>query len=272
MSAQADTKVVRIEDRERVRLLTLDRPDALNAFNDDLYDAVREALTDAARRSDIAVVVLTGAGRAFSAGQDLGELGAPRAHDDAERHGLPPFIETLEAFPKPLIAAVNGVAVGIGVTLLPHCDLVFVARGARLRTPFTSLGVTAEAGSTVLLPARMGWQAAAHMLYTAGWLSAEEAVERGLAWRLCEPDRLLEEAEATAREIAAMPIESLVATRRLLLDARLPAVREARKREITRFGRLLGGPANLEALAAFRERRDPDFTRLPAAEIDERES
>jgi enoyl-CoA hydratase/carnithine racemase len=257
--------VLGIEDRERVRILTLDRPDALNAFNDDLYDAVRDALLDAAGRSDIAVVLITGRGRAFTAGQDLGELAELRHHEDGRRHGFGPFIEAVETFRKPLIAAVNGLAVGIGLTLLPHCDLVLVGEKARLRAPFVSLGVTAEAGSTFLLPATIGWQATAQLLYTAEWMDAARAVEVGLALRAVPEDRLFDEAFALAGDIAAMPIPSLVGTKQLLLDARLAEVRSARSREDETFGALRGGPANREALAAFNDRRDPDFTNLPGS-------
>jgi enoyl-CoA hydratase/carnithine racemase len=255
--------VLRVEDAGRVRLLTLDRAEALNAFDDDLYDAVRVALREAAASPDVAVVVITGEGRAFSAGQDLGELESPRRHDDGARHGFPPFIETLEAFPKPLISAVNGIGVGIGLTMLPHCDLVLIADDARLRAPFVSLGVTAEAGSTQLLPETIGWQETAHLLYTAAWIDAARAVELGIAWRSVPREGLLEEALKVAGEIAAMPIASLVGTKKLLLDARLPAVRAARARENVTFAQLARGPANREAIAAFREKRKPDFTRLP---------
>jgi enoyl-CoA hydratase/carnithine racemase len=267
-ATDATRGVLRIEDRDRVRLLTLDRPDQLNAFNDDLYDAVRDALAGAAASSDVAVALLTGTGRAFSAGQDLLEMDEPRVHDDGLRHGFEPFIEEVEAFPKPLVAAVNGLGVGIGLTVLPHCDLVLIAEGARLRAPFVSLGVTAEAGSSALLPALIGWQAASRILYTAAWIDAAEAVELGLAWRCCSPERLLDEAMAVAREIAAMPVDSLVVTKRLLLDSRLEAVRAARAREIQGFARLLGGPANREAIAAFQERRPPDFSRLPGSGVE----
>ncbi len=257
------SNVLRVENVRRVRLLTLDRPAALNAFNDDLYDAVGEALTTAAASPDVAVVVVTGEGRAFSAGQDLAELDQPPRHEDGAPHGFPPFIETLESFPKPLIAAVNGIGVGIGLTMLPHCDLVLIADEARLRAPFVSLGVTAEAGSTHLLPAAIGWQETAHLLYTASWIDAGQAVELGLAWRSLPRERLLEEALEVAGEIAAMPIASLVGTKKLLLDARLGAVRAARERENVTFGRLARGPANREAIAAFREKRNPDFSQLP---------
>ncbi|MCP4004571.1 MAG: enoyl-CoA hydratase/isomerase family protein [bacterium] len=253
---------LRVEDEGRIRLLTLDRPDALNAFDDQLYDAVGDALRDAASDPGIATVVVTGAGRAFSAGQDLAEMANPARHPAGERHGFQPFIETVESFPKPLLAAVNGIGVGIGLTFLPHCDLVLIARGARLRAPFASLGVTVEAGNSALLPERVGWQNAAHLLYTANWIDAERAVEIGLAWRVCEPDELLPQTLEVAREIAAMPIDSLVATKQLVLDTRLEQVRAARARENSRFAKLVGGPANREALAAFKEKRAPDFTKL----------
>jgi enoyl-CoA hydratase/carnithine racemase len=245
-----------------VCLLTLNRPKALNAFNDDLYDALRVALEEAATSPEIAVVVLTGSGRAFSAGQDLAELETPRRHDDGLKHGFPPFIECVETFPKPLIAAVNGIGIGIGLTILPHCDLVLIADDARIRAPFVSLGVTAEAGSTHLLPETIGWQETAHLLYTASWLDASHAVTSGIAWRSFPGDSLLDAALETAGEIAAMPIASLVGTKKLLLDARLDAVRAARDRENVTFARLAGGPANKEAIAAFKEKREPDFTNL----------
>ncbi len=266
MSRSDPREVLRLEDRERVRLLTLQRPDSLNAFDDELYDAVRDALHDAAERPDLAVVVVTGAGRAFSAGQDLGEMASPRRHADGAPHGFVPFIEAVESFPKPLLAAVNGVGVGIGLTLLLHCDLVFMAAGARLRAPFVPLGVTTEAASSLLLPLRVGWQAAAHLLFTAAWIEAEEALHSGLAWRVCSEASLLDETLAVAREIAAMPVDSLVATKRLLLAAQADAVRAARARENEAFAHLVGGPANREAIAAFREGRPPDFSRLPGSE------
>ncbi len=254
--------LLQLESRGRVRVLTLDRPKALNAFNDELYDALASALRNAAQDPAVAVVVLTGSGRAFTAGQDLGELSSPPIYSDGQRHGFGPFIETLESFPKPLIAAVNGVAVGIGLTLLLHCDLVLVAEQARLRAPFVSLGVTAEAGSTQLLPAAIGWQRAAHLLYTAAWLDAARAVEVGLALRMTPSDVLLDEVFTIADEMASMPIPSLVATKKLLLDARADLVRAARERENLSFASLVGGPANREAIAAFRERREPDFENL----------
>ncbi|HKI73239.1 MAG TPA: enoyl-CoA hydratase-related protein, partial [Pseudomonadales bacterium] len=191
--------------------------------------------------------------RAFSAGQDLAEMETAPVHEDDLPHGFTPFIETVEAFPKPLIAAVNGLGVGIGLTLLPHCDLVFMSESARVRGPFVTLGVTVEAGGSFLLPVTVGWQAASHLLYTARWVSAIEARDMGLVFRVVEPERMLEEALESAGEIAAMPLASLVGTKQLLRDARLDLVRAARAREVATFAELVGGPANQAAIAAFRE-------------------
>ena len=157
----------------------------------------------------------------------------------------------LESFDKPLLAAVNGLALGIGATILPHCDIVWIAEGARLKVPFVTLGVTTEAAGSLLLPQRMGWQAAAHFIFTADWMSAEEAVACGLAWKLCPPDQLLDEVMAVARTIGAMPVDSLQTTKRLMVAARADAVRAAREREDAEFVRMVGSQANQAALSHF---------------------
>lgn len=262
--------MLRTDDHGRVRLLTLDRPEALNAFNTALYDTVAAALNDAAADGDIAVVVLTGEGRAFSAGQDLGEmadLAASMEESGGEGsgagHGFPRFMDALIGFPKPLIAAVNGLGVGLGLTMVGHCDLTLVAESARFRPPFTALGVVPEAAASYTLPAMMGWQAANHALLTSRWISADEAVASGLALRKVADAELVPEALALAAEIAVWPISSLVGTKRVLRAAHTEAVAEAREREDREFAAMTGSPANLEALTAFLEKRTPDFTNIP---------
>ncbi len=240
-----------ISDDAGVRLVTWTRPEAMNAMNDELWDATRDALTGAQGDASIGCVVLTGTGRAFTAGQDLGEMLAPPQHEDDELHGYRGLMPVLEAFDKPLLAAVNGVAVGFGATVLPYCDLVWMAADARLKVPFMTLGVTTEAAGSLLLPQRMGWQAASHFIFTADWLSAEDAVACGLAWRVSAPEALLDDALATARQIAAMPVDSLQTTKRLMVAARLDAVRTAREREEAEFVRLVGSAQNAEALERF---------------------
>jgi enoyl-CoA hydratase/carnithine racemase len=258
--------MLRTDDHGRVRLLTLDRPEALNAFNTELYDAVTAGLDEAAADGGVAVVVLTGAGRAFSAGQDLGEMAAlagSMGEGGAAGHGFPRFMDALIGFPKPLIAAVNGLGVGLGLTVVGHCDLTLVAESARFRPPFTALGVVPEAASSYTLPALMGWQAATHALLTSAWISADEAVASGLALRKVADADLLPEALALAAEIAMWPISSLVGTKRVLRATHTEAVAEARRREDREFSTMTGSPANLEALAAFLEKRPPDFSQIP---------
>lgn len=257
--------VLKIDDDARVRTLTLDRPDALNAFDEALYDATTDALLAAAEDPDVAVVLLTGAGRAFSAGTDLLEM-HQRATDPGfvpGRHGFVGLVDALAAFPKPLVVAVNGVGLGIGTTVLGFADLAFMASTARLKCPFTSLGVAPEAASSYLLPRLVGRQQAAWLLLSAEWVTAAEALETGLVWRVCEPGDLLAEAHRHAALLAARPISSLVAVKRTMTAPLRAGVEAARELENAAFAELMGGPANLEALTAFAEGREADFTSLP---------
>lgn len=270
--APEGSRVASVDDVARVRLITFRRPEARNAMDTALYGAVAQGLDDAATGDDVAVVVLTGEGTAYCAGQDLAEMGRLGNEADrdsatqveAEEHGFRRFITAIETFPKPIVAAVNGVAVGVGTTMLPYCDIVLVSETARFRLPFAPLGVVPEAGSSYTLPIVMGWRAAAHALFTAEWFDAQAALDCGLASRVCAPESLLDEAMAVAHAMARMPVVSLVETKRLLLVTRIDAARAARAREEDVFARLTGAPANREAIAAFLEKREPDFTNLPA--------
>jgi enoyl-CoA hydratase/carnithine racemase len=246
--------LVIVDDRDGVSQLTLNRPDALNAFNGELFAQLDSALERAAEHPAIGCVVLTGAGRAFTAGSDISDEPAPDAPNPYDA-----LIERVEGFPKPLIVAVNGLAVGIGTTILGHADIAIAAQSARFRMPFAPLGLVPEAGSTVTMPALMGRQRAASALFTGQWISSAEAQECGLVMRVVSDDSLLDESFGLAAKIAAQPLESLVQTKRLLLASRLPAVHESRLREEAEFRRLLSGPAHAEALAAFREKREPNF-------------
>jgi enoyl-CoA hydratase/carnithine racemase len=231
--------VVRVDDHGPVRVLTLDRPGALNAFDSPLYRATGAALTAARDDDGVKVVVLTGAGRAFSAGQDLEEMARLAAGEPIES-AFPVLLAALESFDKPLVAAVNGPAVGIGFTMLPHCDLVLAAEDARFRTPFAEMGVPPEAASSVLFPARMGWQRAAEVLFTSPWLSAAEAVECGIALRVVPAASLLVEALALAARIATAPLPALRAIKATMLAGRADAVSSARAREEEAFARMWG--------------------------------
>jgi enoyl-CoA hydratase/carnithine racemase len=256
---------LRVDDSARVRTLTLDRPDALNAFNEALYDALTEALLDAAADPAVAVVLLTGEGRAFSAGTDLMEMAERTTNPDfvAGRHGFLGLVDALVEFPKPLVLAVNGIGLGIGVTIIGFADLAFMATTARLKCPFTSLGVAPEAASSYLLPLLIGRQNAAWTLMSSEWIGAAEAHEMGLVWKVCAPDELLAIARERAEVLASKPISSLTAVKRAMTAPLRAEIAAARERENQSFKDLLGGPANSEALTAFAEGRQPDFTHLP---------
>ena len=247
---------LQISNDKRVRTLTLNRPDVLNAFNEELYHATAVALRDAAADPDVAVVLLTGSGRAFSAGNDLNEM-QRRITDPTFNKGslFSTLIDALTELPKPLICAVNGVGVGIGATILGYADLVFMSSAARLKTPFTSLGVAPEAASSYLLPQLMGRQNAAWLLMSSEWVDAAEAQRMGLAWKVCEPDDLLPEARRHAEILASRPISSLIAVKQTIVEPSRAEIAAATAREIVHFAELLGAAANADALAEFTQKR-----------------
>ena len=249
--------ILQVDDQNRVRTLTLNRPDALNAFNEALYETTAEALRLAAEDPDVAVVLLTGAGRAFSAGNDLKEMQARITDPEIANQGshFTTMIDALTRFPKPLICAVNGVGVGIGTTILGYADLVFMSATARLKCPFTSLGVAPEAASSYLLPQLIGRQNAAWLLLSSEWVDAHEALAMGMAWKVCQPEELLAEARRYAEILAARPIPSLIAVKQSIVEPTRPEIAAATERENAHFAKLLGGQANAAALADFTAKR-----------------
>jgi enoyl-CoA hydratase/carnithine racemase len=254
----AEQPLVLIEDAAGVRTLTLNRPRQLNAFNQSLCTALAGALLAAQVDDEVRVVVLTGAGRSFSAGTDLYELaqngdfrGTPDDPDNFER-----LIDRFAEFPKPLVCAVNGVAVGLGVTMLGFADLVFMAETARLKCPFTSLGLAPEAAASVTLPLLLGRQAASWMLMSSEWIDAEVARTMGIAWKVVPDGSVLVEAVDHARRIAVHPLTSLVASKRLIAASFARAISEARARENEAFDALLDTAESRAAVAAFSIRRE----------------
>jgi enoyl-CoA hydratase/carnithine racemase len=238
----------------------LRRPEAKNAMDTAMWDGAAEALLDAQEASGVAVVVLTGSGDAFSAGQDVIEMGRLAMGERIEAvHGFPGLTKILIDFPKPLLLAVNGMGLGFGATVLGLADLVFMADTARLKCPFTMLGVAPELASSASFPALVGRQNATWALMSSEWLSAEDCREMGLAYRVVPGDELMDVTLDHARTLAAKPISSLVACKRTIVDPIRPVLHAAHERENAEFAVLMGSPANLEAMAAFAEKREPDF-------------
>lgn len=242
-----------------VRVLAFNRPEVRNAFNAALYRAATEALVSADQDPDVGAVVLTGRGTAFTSGQDLAEMAAIATGTSAEGagQGFMGLLNALTGLSVPLLAAVNGVAVGLGFTLLAHCDLVLVDSSARMRVPFAELGVPPEAASSVLFPARMGWQQAARILLTSEWVGAEEAVSLGMALRTCAEGTVLGETVALAARIAAQPRLATRAITTLMRDGQRALVQAADQREQQAFARVLGGAATAGTLAEFSAKATP---------------
>jgi enoyl-CoA hydratase/carnithine racemase len=245
--------VIETEDADGVRLIAFNRPEARNAFNVAMYRAVADALEEAGGDSTVRAVVLTGRGSAFSAGQDLremAEIAGGRSPADTGA-GFPRLLDSLQGCPKPLFAAVNGVGVGLGFTMLGHCDIVLIDEDARLRVPFAELGVPPEAGSSYLFPARMGWQQAARVLLCSEWVTAHQAVDSGIALGVCPPGTVVDQSMALATRVAAYPPEAVREIKALMRAGQDDAVSKARSREDDAFRRLLGATANRDALARW---------------------
>lgn len=251
--------MIRSELNDGVRLLTLERPEVLNAFNTEQFERLATAMLDAQEDSATNVVVLTGAGRAFSAGADLAE---DRPAPEDLKFGFQGCVDILIDFPKPLLLAINGLGVGIGATICGLADMVFMAASARLRCPFSALGLTAEACSTYTFARLMGPQAAARFLLEAQWLDAEQCRASGLALDVFPDEGFLERVLIEARKLASLPLAPLMETKALMLAPHREAMKVANRSENEALLRLRGGPANIEAITAFREKREPDFSAI----------
>jgi enoyl-CoA hydratase/carnithine racemase len=240
-------RTVQVSDTDQVRTVRMHRPERLNAFDGSLVRDLTEALTDAAAAAEVSVVVLTGSGRAFSTGADLKALAEPNTMPSPrDGGGFDRLLDVLADFPKPLVMAVNGYAVGFGLTMLAFADLVLMSTEARLRCPFTELGAPTEAGSSYLLPKLLGRQEAAWILLSSEWITASEAQAIGLAWKLCEPADLLDVAYDYARRLAARPVAALTSVKQLLNAPDRAELAAA----ISREGRALA-----EFVAGFPDRR-----------------
>lgn len=247
-----DTIVV--TDAEGIRTIRINRPDKKNALTQAMYATLARALADA--DASVRVFVLTGTGDVFTAGNDLNDF---LAVGDLSSSPAADFLGALASAQRPVVAAVNGLAVGIGATLLLHCDLVYAVPGARLQFPFINLALVPEAASTLLLPRLVGHQRAAELLMLGDPLDAGTAEQLGLVNRVVEGD-VLAEALAVARRLAAKPPAALAANK-ALLKSRDDGVAARLEAEFAAFARCLRSPELKEAVAAFFEKRPPDFGR-----------
>ena len=243
-----------------VMTLTLNRVDKKNSITVAMYAAMADALEGAARDAAVRAVVLQGHATVFSAGNDISDfLNNPPAGGESPVFR---FLRAISTFPKPLVAAVCGPAVGVGTTMLFHCDLVYAGDNAAFSMPFVNLGLCPEAASSLLVPQMMGYHRAAEALLLGEPFMAEAALEVGLVNRIVPPTEANGIAQVQARKLAAKPVSSLIETKRLMKQALAPAVARQMAEEGALFARMLTEPAAREAFSAFMEKRRPDFSNL----------
>jgi len=251
---------VRIECRDWVMSIVFDRPDKKNAITAAMYQSIADALGAAAGSRDVRAVLLRGNAECFTAGNDLEDFLKNPPH--AEDTPVFRFLQALTTFEKPLLAAPCGVAVGVGVTMLLHCDLVYAGDNARLSLPFVQLGLCPEAASSLLLPALAGHQRATEKLLLGEPFGADEARELRLVNRVLPAAEAIGFAHAQAARIAALPPQAVRTTKRLLRQAWRDPIAQQMNAENAAFRQLLTSPEAREAFTAFLEKRKPDFSRF----------
>lgn len=255
------TQHVLVEKTEKLLVLTLNRPDKKNALTRAMYKTLATEIIDADSDPDIRCVLIKANGDMFTAGNDLADFAAIGTSTEAPRpEDANPLLPALAKARTPLIAAVNGRAVGVGVTMLLHCDMVYVAEDALLIAPFVNLALVPEAGSSLLMPLRIGHARAFEMFVLGEPVNAQKAVNWGIANRAVPPAELHAAARATALAIAARAPASVVSTKALMRDESVLLARMGQ--ESTNFLRQLKSAEFKEAFTAFSERRAPDFSKF----------
>lgn len=243
-----------------VTTLTFNRLDKKNSITSAMYGQLADALEQAQADAAVRCVLIQGDATIFSAGNDIGDfLNQPPSTQESPVFR---FLRNIAAFPKPIVAAVCGPAVGIGTTLLLHCDLVYAGDNAAFSVPFVNLGLCPEAASSLLLPQMLGHHRAAEALLLGEPFMAEAALEVGLANRVVPPTECNGIAQQQARKLAAKPLSALVETKRLMKKGQTSQVLERMAEEGASFGRMLREPAAREAFTAFMEKRKPDFSKV----------
>jgi len=251
---------IRLHRRGAVAAIEIARPEKRNALTGEMYEALAQALAAAEADASVRVVLFHGQREAFTAGNDLGDF--LRRPPEGEDTPVFRFLRRVTGAAKPLVAAVEGPAVGIGTTLLLHCDLVFAGSDARFQLPFTKLGLVPEFASSYLLPLAAGWQRAAELLLLGEPFDAATACEAGIVTRIVAPGEAIAAGWQAAEKLAALPPASVRETKALMKLGHREAVEARLSVEGERFRRMLREPAAREAFAAFAEKRAPDFSKL----------
>ncbi|MDP2133180.1 MAG: enoyl-CoA hydratase [Sulfuritalea sp.] len=238
--------------------IEMSRPEKKNALTAEMYGSMADALASAESDPAVRVILISGAGGNFTAGNDLSDfLATPPMDESAPVYR---FIEGFSRLEKLFVAAVEGVAIGVGTTMLLHCDLVYAGNSARFALPFANLGLTPEASSSLLLPLRAGHARAAEMLMLGEAFSAQAALETGIVNAVLPDEKVLDHALERCRKLIAQPAASLRLTKQLMKRAEQTLIAETMRAEAEIFRQRLASPEAKEAFAAFLEKRKPDFS------------
>ena len=260
MNFVSPTPAIQCECREHILRITINRMEKMNALSVAMYDAFASAILAAEGDPEVRVILIEGAGGCFTSGNDLHDFAT--SPPTGEESPVFRFLQAISGAQKPIVAAVLGPAVGIGTTMLLHCDLVCAGEGARFELPFVNLGLCPEAACSLLLPHLAGYQRAAELLLLGEPFGADRAREIGLVNAIFPDKELSEQAFATARKLAQRPPVAVRLTKELLKKAGRRAVAETMAEEGRHFLQRLTSPEAKEAFAAFFERRKPDFSRF----------
>ena len=252
--------MIKTETRDRVLRIEIARPEKKNALTQEMYRAMADALAAAEADGAVRAILIHGAPDCFTAGNDLRDFLDRSASGGASSAFR--FISALPTLAKPLIAAVGGPAVGIGTTLLLHCDLVYASPGARFQLPFVPLGLVPEAASSLLLPMVAGYQRAAELLLLGQPFPAEKALAAGIVTEIVPEDKLLDHARAAAAAVAALPPASVRLTKQLMKRQLAAPIAAQMEEEGRLFAERLQSGEAKEAMTAFFEKRKPDFSRF----------
>ncbi|PAV27424.1 enoyl-CoA hydratase/carnithine racemase [Tamilnaduibacter salinus] len=253
------TNLILTEQHDRVLVVRINRPERKNALTHAMYDGLADALMEAEQDSAIRCTLFTGNTDCFTAGNDLSDF-ADGLPGDFEETPVGRFLFGLANASKPVVAAVNGPAVGIGTTMLMHCDLVFAGDNARFQMPFANLGLCPEGGSSLLLPQWLGRVRASELLMLGTRFSAEDADRLGLINRICPPDSTETTALEVCQQLASQPPAAIRATKQLINRATSERLNATMQAEGRLFADRLQSPEAAEAFAAFAEKRTPDFS------------
>lgn len=258
----ADRETLIVSDSEGLRTVLLNRPDRMNAVNPAMLADLAGVLSESEADPEVRCLLISGEGRAFCSGRDLS---AAKPDEDAYAiitQEINPVLAAVHDFPKPTIAAVNGVAMGIGLGIALACDIVYAADNARLSSPFANLGVALDSGGHYFLPRLVGYNRAMEMVYTADIIRGRQAAEWGLVNRSVPGVRLRDRATALGKRIAAGPLAAYMGQKALMKRSPTLDYATCMDDEAKLQASLVGRPEYAEGLAAFREKRRPDFRKI----------